>query len=289
MPATKQPHPDRRGFTLIELLVVIAIIAILIAILLPAVQQAREAARRTQCRNNLKQVGLALHNYLAAHAVFPPGVLGDDGSAASNQLLHTWMTQLLPYLDQTQLYYLYDFNVRFNDPENADAVRIQLSTYRCPTVPQELAPGPFAVTHFVGNAGSLPGNNDGMLFPMSVVQFRDVVDGTSSTIMVGEAAYFLGGWAEGAVNIVGGSGAGFGRSTMRWSSCDATCAQPGLNPRLSNCSGGCEQQLQFSSRHQGGVHFMYVDGHGGFVSENVDSSLLRALTTRNGSELTDGY
>ena len=95
----QQSH-QHRGFTLIELLVVIAIIAILIALLLPAVQQAREAARRTQCRNNLKQIGLALHNYEALHGVFPPGVLGNNGNAAAGQKLHTWMAQTLPFLDQ---------------------------------------------------------------------------------------------------------------------------------------------------------------------------------------------
>ncbi len=287
----------RRGFTLIELLVVIAIIAILIALLLPAVQQAREAARRTQCKNNLKQIGLGLHNYLSSHNVFPPGVLGDNGSVAANQLLHTWMTQLLPYLDQTPLHSTYDFNVRFDNPLNATVVATRLATYACPSVRGDSSTGPFALTHFVGNSGSLPANNDGMLYPLSKIEFRDVVDGTSSTFFVGEAAYSLGGWAQGAVNAGGGGwsgggaggGAGFGRSTMRWWSCAATCAKPGINPLLTTCSNGCEQQFQFSSRHTSGAHFMYVDGHGGFVSENIDSNLLRALTTRNGGELTENF
>src|SRR6187551_3154541 len=110
MSRSTQKH---RGFTLIELLVVIAIIAVLIALLLPAVQQAREAARRAQCKNNLRQIGLALHTYNSSLGVFPPGVLGNDGSVAARQSLTTWMTQILPYVEQSALYNSYNFNARF--------------------------------------------------------------------------------------------------------------------------------------------------------------------------------
>lgn len=279
------------GFTLIELLVVIAIIAILIALLLPAVQQAREAARRTQCRNNLKQIGLAIHNYEASHGVFPPGVLGDNGSVAAGQKLHTWLAQTLPFLDQGPLHQKYDFNVRFDDPVNVTVVATTLSTFLCPSVPNPAVSTPFAPTHFVGNSGSIPGNNDGLLYPLSKLTFRDVPDGTSSTLLIGEAALSIGGWAQGAINAGGGggggSGAGFGRSVTRWWSCAASCAKPGINPPLTTCSSGCEQQFQFSSRHTGGAHFHFVDGHASFVSENIDVYVLRALTTRNGGELID--
>ncbi len=295
IPSVRCPH--RRGFTLIELLVVIAIIAILIALLLPAVQQAREAARRTQCRNNLKQIGLALHNYESAHGVFPPGVLGDNGSTAAAQKLHTWMTLTLPFLDQAPLYQQYNFDVRFDDAFNKTAVAMRINTFLCPSVPSPTTTSPFGLTTYVGNAGSLPGNNDGLLYPLSKLTFRDVVDGTSSTLLVGETALSMGGWAQGAVNAGGGGGggggggssAGFGRSVMRWWSCAAACAKPGINPPLTTCSSGCEQQFQFSSRHTGGAHFHYADGHGGFVSENIDVNVLRALTTRNGNELIGEY
>src|SRR5947208_1793995 len=99
----------RHGFTLIELLVVVAIVAILIALLLPAVQQAREAARRSTCKNNLHQIGLALHNYQSTFNVFPPGVLGSTGTSSTTNLLHTWPTFILPFVEQQTLYSSYNF------------------------------------------------------------------------------------------------------------------------------------------------------------------------------------
>src|SRR5437870_11314160 len=105
----------RRAFTLMKLLVVIAIIAVLVALILPAVQQAREAARRSQCKNNLKQIGLALHNYESTHGLFPPGVLGATGSASASEKLTSWSSLALPVLEQPSLCNQYNFNVRFDD------------------------------------------------------------------------------------------------------------------------------------------------------------------------------
>jgi prepilin-type N-terminal cleavage/methylation domain-containing protein len=128
----------RRGFTLIELLVVIAIIAVLIALLLPAVQQAREAARRTQCRNNLKQMGLAHHNYAETFGQFPmPSILQIDlsgGMRFDNGI--AWGTLLLPYLDQAPVYNLYDSNVSAYHPVNAPAVATVLPVFLCPSSPR---------------------------------------------------------------------------------------------------------------------------------------------------------
>ena len=111
-------RPHRRGLTLIELLVVIAIIAILIVLLLPAVQQAREAARRTSCRNNLKQIGLAIHNYHDAHRTFPPGGITIGGWQDSLNG-STWSVAILPYLDQATLYRRYSFADFNESPANA--------------------------------------------------------------------------------------------------------------------------------------------------------------------------
>lgn len=141
-----KPSKRKSGFTLIELLVVIAIIAVLVSLLLPAVQQSREAARRIQCRNNLKQVGLALHNYESTYLTFPmgrvpvpnaPNYKTVTGSvlSASNQRdrWHSGMAMILPYMDQSNVYSQYNFNVRWNDAANLAAVRTPISAFLCPS------------------------------------------------------------------------------------------------------------------------------------------------------------
>jgi prepilin-type N-terminal cleavage/methylation domain-containing protein len=142
MPAHTTPTPpsDRkrcraRGFTLIELLVVIAIIAILIALLLPAVQQAREAARRTQCRNNLKQIGLAMHNYESTHGVLPPARLTRVTASGTDTKYIAWGVLILPFVDQAPLYNQYNTSWRWNDPGNQNVVSTVLAVYLCPSVP----------------------------------------------------------------------------------------------------------------------------------------------------------
>jgi prepilin-type N-terminal cleavage/methylation domain-containing protein len=142
----------RRGFTLIELLVVIAIIAILIALLLPAVQQAREAARRTQCKNNLKQIGLALHNYHDAHDCFPFGWGGTRPATGSPG--YSAISQLLPFFDQAPLYNTINFSLPLTDPANDVPRRQELPILRCPSDFDNPQPNAGGAINYMANKGS---------------------------------------------------------------------------------------------------------------------------------------
>lgn len=198
----------RAGFTLIELLVVIAIIAILIALLLPAVQQAREAARRTQCRNNLKQLGLALHNYESSLQTFPPNLVpgGNFNYSGGN-----WgvLAFLSPYLDQTPIYNLMNLNAptyassppyNIADPNNALAASYMIPMFLCPSDFSRSLGGGYGVAtlgpaNYCANQGSgLNGANhgspygaNGVMFANSKVRIGDIIDGTSNTACMSES------------------------------------------------------------------------------------------------------
>ena len=294
---------QRRGFTLIELLVVIAIIAVLIALLLPAVQQAREAARRTQCRSHLKQLGLALHNYHDSMRTFPPGyvslfdVAGNDTGNGWG-----WCSYLLPQLDQAPLYNQINFNVGIDQAAN-NAVRVQtLPTLLCPsdtaplrwqTAKRDLSTGALvsnicevASSNYVGMFGTFePGvGGDGVFFRNSKIGLRDLTDGSSSTLLVGERSFRLGeatwtGAVTGAVIVPDGSdGVGTGPPESAASIILGHTGDgysPG-NPR--------SHVNQFYSLHTGGVHFLFGDGHVSFLGSSLDYRVYQALTTRAGGE-----
>lgn len=213
----------RQGFTLIELLVVIAIIAILIALLLPAVQQAREAARRIQCRNNLKQIGLALHNYESTFRLWPIQSGGPQPGPLYKMPRSSWMTSILPYFDQANLSQKYDGNRDWHDPVNQTAVMTNLAIFNCPSAipragfeytvlvdyadPVTTTPTLGARSYYYGattdyaNVGgigtnlnnSLPqpvanGTSSGILVSGTAVSLAAVIDGLSNTILSVECA-----------------------------------------------------------------------------------------------------
>jgi len=206
----------RKGFTLIELLVVIAIIAILISLLLPAVQQARAAAWRTQCRNNLKQLALAVHNYADAFGGLPPSRFEPDVAiqdATGAPMAHggestyvSWTCMVLPFLDQANLQDSMDFNYAWSDAVNRDAISQPLSVFKCPSSPS-VGPDPYWCPGAAGgDYGSLnevkkkvytdvlglpeppKSAREGALSKGKLNRFRDITDGSSNTILLCEAA-----------------------------------------------------------------------------------------------------
>lgn len=288
----------KRGFTLIELLVVIAIIAILIALLLPAVQQAREAARRTQCRNNLKQIALALHNYHDVSNCFPmaqqrAGHRDGNLASANGGNGFAWTTFILPYVDGANIYNQFDFNEPIMQTGNAIAennmavARTPVSWARCPS---SIAPANqnfgadtrahpmlnLAVTTYKGNAGSFHPNTNGnwgggnrrrfngIFLRDSAVQMRDITDGTSNTFIVGENNWSLSTIPRmyGAINLDNGYAQGEGQR------CTAH-AEFALNPAPSPVTADVIRNQSFHSEHTGGAHFAMADGSVRFVSENI--------------------
>lgn len=303
----------RRGFTLIELLVVIAIIAILIALLLPAVQQAREAARRTQCRNHLRQMGLALHNYHDSVGKFPSGWIGaTDGFGHDVEGMNgfAWGTMILPYIDQGPLYNQLDLTRSILDPPNIGLITRTIEVFRCPSDPQpetweieeEGGPGvvlaELASANYVAVFGSgpdqpggielhdcegLPGQcvSNGAFYHNSSINLRDITDGTSSTLLVGER-----------LTIPFGSG---DRHHSTWSGVvpegeEAFARVLGLTDHTPNSDNSLTPHLDdFSSHHEGGVHFTFGDGHVKFISENIDINLYQHLSTIRGGEVVGEF
>ena len=294
----------RPGFTLIELLVVIAIIAVLIALLLPAVQQAREAARRTQCKNNLKQLGLALHNYHDVHRCFPSGWIGVENRVAS---AHDgingagWGTMTLPFLEQTALYKSFNSAFAIHDPVNSAFLSTPLPAFQCPSDPKpdtwqiemEGSPGTILAelptANYIGSFGTeeldgcenAPGDSpvwssgqcvgDGMFYHNSRIRLRDVVDGTTNTIMLGERLTNPElGWYSTWPGMVAEGEEAFQRIL---GSADHVPNDP--HAHLDD----------FSSRHVGGAQFTLGDGSVRFVSENIDHGVYQGLATIFGHEV----
>ncbi|MAX37992.1 DUF1559 domain-containing protein [Gimesia sp.] len=296
----KSIKPARRGFTLIELLVVIAIIAILIALLLPAVQQAREAARRSTCKNNLKQIGLALHNYNETHSVLPSGWIGVEPGVGANVEYGSgwgWGTMILPFMDQSPLYNQINFSRDINDPiQTTGLVETVLPAFRCPSDPadntfeleEEGSPGTvlirLATANYIGVFGSeelddceivAPGTNcqsSGTFYQNSNTRFRDVTDGLSQTLFVGERKTdATADWYSTWVGAVPEGAETFARVL------GATDHVP--NDPASHFD-------DFSSHHTGGAQFLFGDGRVRFISENIDKTVYQSLSSIRGGELT---
>ena len=297
LPHDSRDHRQRRcqGFTLIELLVVIAIIAVLIGLLLPAVQRVRESARSMQCRNNLKQIGLALHNYHDTHNRLPPGSIWPGNPPPSSTawyLAYGWHVFLLPHIDQAPLYNQLNPNGTLPPVTQLNALQTPLSVYRCasstaPQINDARAPHPsygpptarFGTTNYVGNQGLqiFGGFNStaGFVFHSNStgqresLRLADVTDGLTTTIFVGERTWTLAS-GSGSCQPQAGLWAGqcVGIGALDGTAVGQRFASGGGQFRLNSCTSA---NLHYSSDHEGGGHFLMGDGSVRFVSENIDS------------------
>jgi prepilin-type N-terminal cleavage/methylation domain-containing protein/prepilin-type processing-associated H-X9-DG protein len=305
----------RSAFTLVELLVVIAIIAILISLLLPAVQKVREAAARLQCENNLKQIGLALHNYHGVYKAFPPGVGGP--ASARFVLRYSAQAYLLPFLEQDNLYRTINFNMPPVAPPNTFAVAQRVEVFLCPSDPQTAVPAGWAGNNYVANYGSdiwfgkdATGSN-GVFYwsnPPGIkgASFADITDGTSNTAAFSER--LMGDWSNAIVsptdlfsppgvhpmtpdqamndcqaldpnNLAYQWRSDFGGYWLQaWHMTLYTHVSP---PNARACAyPPAAMTMPASSAHTNGVNLLLCDGSVRFVNNGISISTWRALGTR---------
>lgn len=331
----------RRAFTLIELLVVIAIVATLLALLIPAVQSAREAVRRAQCKNNLKQIGLSIHNYHESHGVMPPGRMRRhvDGQGRC----YSAYAHLLPYLDATPLYNTIDFERDPEDLLNETAMNSTIPYFLCPSDKQNTKlQGNNAVHNYPLNTGTtFPVSREnpsgvpvtGVFYENSSTRIRDILDGTTHTVCISETVRAdLGGPAvwdgvsptNGFVLTQGNNNSTIGPELIDY---ETQCSGAGLvlqqtrgskwlygapghsmynhirrpNDPGVDCRGGLPHSIRTNfwwdrlshnvaahSRHPGGVHALFCDGHVKFVTATIDLQTWQAAGSRNSGEVFDG-
>jgi len=296
-----------RGFTLIELLVVIAIIAVLISLLLPAVQSAREAARRAQCTNNLKQIGLAVHNYMDAHGAMPQGGYFNQFDP-THPLMHGCLIGLCPFMEQSNVYNAFNSSLQYYDyPDNDTVMAAKISTLWCPSDPdiqqgnnaytQFPAPPPPArarpsfyvgLTNYRANAGPWPNpprgvnpltdanfaaakaNALGVIYQTSATTIASITDGTSNTFLFGEA--FYGRLSQSDQNcwhwwIAGNYGDSIQTTTF------PPNPQTNLNlvDPVSFPNSAAVVVISATSNHPGGVNFAFCDGSVRFIKNSINS------------------
>lgn len=286
----------RRAFTLIELLVVIAIIGVLVALLLPAVQAARDAARRASCTNNLKQIGLALHNYHDAHNVLPPGYVYQKGYASGG---FGWATMILPHMEETPLFASSNFNLPAWSAANSTICVTTVNSYQCPTdftatkgfLEREgfrYARSSYVACFGPADLDVAPEDTRGMFCRNSRIRFADAIDGLSQTLVAGERTNAV------YLTVIGSS-----------NHFDLETVWPGAIKEDPTDDHGHTTMFQslylinnpnFDDRssmsyHPGGSNYLFGDSSVKFLKLSINLGVYQALGTRAGAEVVsaDSY
>jgi prepilin-type N-terminal cleavage/methylation domain-containing protein/prepilin-type processing-associated H-X9-DG protein len=287
----------RRGFTLVELLVVIAIIGVLVALLLPAVQAAREAARRMQCTNNLCQLILAVQNYEMSFRVYPPGTINDTGPIQNlpQGYHHNWISQLLPFFEEQNIYNHIDFQVGVYDDKNLPVRQAPVTILSCPS--SSSRGEDIFMTNYAGchNDQDTPidKDNHGVFFLNSSIRPLDITDGVSHTFFISEKTFDPKndlGWMSGTRATLRNVGTPLNAEVqkLRRNGQVTAYGQIPLNEDNAESAGPIDPVLfvgGFGSYHPGGVNAAFGDSSVRFLSANITPEVLRQLANRADGKL----
>lgn len=297
-------NKKRRAFTLVELLVVIAIIGILIGMLLPAVQQVREAARRVTCANNLRQITLAMHNYESAFQHFPTG---QSYRANAAPIGHGWgwNTHILPFLEQNNVYDAFILESRFRDLTNPEFLSKVYEGALCPSAAGQVKTlfinnhnnnsFSLAKSNYVGCEGAFDnsfqenadGRRNGMFARNSAIEMGHVSDGTSNTIVAGEAVWYGNGNRNGVPGSFLWDTTWYGRARINGVADSTSALLRGGQSRINTPSvaSNARRRHSFGSDHAGGVNFSFADGSVHFLQESINNNQTRWSQYRDGLQV----